>query len=65
MAAAVSAATSTNLAAIATPFWLIVVCPFAASSSATVACARACRCWWLPTRRGRKLLPPAPSAATV
>jgi hypothetical protein len=48
MAAAVSAATRTNSAAIAIAFWLIDVCPFAASASATVACARTCRCC-LPT----------------
>ena len=36
-AVAVSAATITNSAAIATAFWLIVVCPYAASASATVA----------------------------
>jgi len=29
-------------------FWLIFVCPCAASASATIACPRACRCW-LPT----------------
>ena len=44
-AAAISAITSTISAAIATAFWLIVVCPCAASASATVACPHACRCW--------------------
>ena len=44
-AAAISAATSTVSAAIATAFWLIVVCPFAASALATVACPCRCRHW--------------------
>jgi len=67
-AAAVSAATSTVSAAIATAFWLIVVCfalpllrpPLPALALAAVGCRR--HCHW---RRGRKPLPPAPSAATV
>ena len=40
----ISAVTSTVSAAIATAFWLIVVCPCAASALATVACPHACRC---------------------
>jgi hypothetical protein len=45
-AAAVSAATTVS-AVIAAAFWLIVVCPRAASATATVACPRPrrCRCW--------------------
>ncbi len=48
-AAAISAATSTISAAIATAFWLIVVCPCAAyaMASATVACPRRYRRWLL------------------
>ncbi len=33
------------LAGIATTYWLIVVCPCAASVSAPIACPRHCRCW--------------------
>ena len=43
-AAAVSTATTVS-AVIAAAFWLIVVCPHAASATATVACPRCCRCW--------------------
>ena len=43
-AAAVSAATTVS-AIIAAAFWLIVVCPRAASATATVACPCRCRCW--------------------
>ena len=46
-AAAISAATSTISAAIATAFWLIVVCPCAASALATVACPHRCHRWLL------------------
>ena len=68
-AAAISAATSTVSTAIATTFWLIVVCPCAASALATAACPCRCR-HWLPTPLplspcSRKPLPPAPSAATA
>jgi hypothetical protein len=44
-AAVISTATSTVSAAIATAFWLIDVCPRAASATATVACPHRCRCW--------------------
>ncbi len=44
-AAVISATTSTVSAAIATVFWLIVLCPCAASASATVACPRRCHRW--------------------
>jgi hypothetical protein len=67
-AAAISAATSTISAAIATAFWLIDVCPCAASALATVACPRRCRRWHrflvdccLPLRClcfGHRCLPP-------
>jgi len=46
-AVAVSADTSKDFAAIATAFWLIVVCPFTATALTSVACSRACRCWLL------------------
>ena len=40
---------------------LIVVCPFTASASATVACARTCRCWLLmPLRLSLRPLTAAP-----
>jgi len=45
---AAMAAASTVSAAIATAFWLIVVCPCAASALATVACPHRC-CHWLST----------------
>ena len=47
-AAAVSTATTMSTV-IAAAFWLIVVCPCAASATATIACPRPC-CCWLPTQ---------------
>ena len=41
-AAAVSAATTTVSAGIVTTFWLIIVCPCAASAFATVSCPHCC-----------------------
>ena len=46
-------------AAIATTFWLIVVCPCTASTLATVACTRRCHCWL------RTPLPPATRPQTA
>ena len=44
-AATISAVISTISAAIATAFWLIIVCLCAASASATIAWPCTCRCW--------------------